>query len=373
MEQIGTPSEVLADVRIKEAQVQRFLEKEGLDALVIGRQDNFAWLTSGGDSRVITTSEMGFGYLVVTPGHKWLDSHWMDGRRLLEEQAPDQGYELVTLYWHEGSPVEKILELTEGMRVGADFALPGARLLGAEITNLHYPLTGLDLERLRWIGSKSSTILSGIAHALEPGISEQELAAEFLRAYAREGMTIDVLIIGFDDRIHRYRHPMPTDSLLQRYALLHPAVRRWGLHANVTRLVHFGEPPDGVRLAMDAVAALGAHVAALLAPGVRFAEILDEQVRLYNELGFPEEWHYHFQGGITGYTLADPARCLDRQARVVERQAYDYFLTITGAKFEELMLLTEAGVEFASLGEGWPQKLVQTAHGPVVVPGVLVR
>ena len=91
---------------------------------------------------------------------------------------------------------------------------------------------------------------------------------------------------------------------------------------------------------MDGVATLGARVAAMLAPGVRFADILAEEKRTYVELGYPEEWHYHFQGGITGYALADPTCCRDPEARAVARQAYDYFLTITGAKFEELMLLT---------------------------------
>jgi Xaa-Pro aminopeptidase len=373
MDQIGTHLEVLADVQIKEARVKDFLDREGLDALVIGRQDNFAWLTAGGDSRVVTTAEMGFGYLVLTSDRKRLISYWMDGCRLIEEQVPDQGYELVTLYWHEGSPVDKILELTSGLKVGSDFPLRRARQLGAELTDLHYPLTDLDLKRIRWIGQKSNRILASAARSLEPGVSEQELAAEILRAYALEGMTIDVLIVGFDDRILRYRHPMPTSNILQRYALLHPAVRRWGLHANVTRLVHFGEPPTETYRAMEAVTVIGANVAALLVPGVTFAEILSEQKRLYTELGYPEEWHYHFQGGITGYTLADPARCLDLRARAVERQAFDYFITITGAKFEELMLLTETGVEFASIGEGWPVKPVQTVRSQIVVPDILVR
>lgn len=373
MEEIGTPAEILADVRIKEDRLWNFLEREGLDGLVIGRQDNFAWITAGSDSRVVTTSEMGFGYLLLTPHRKLLVSHWMDGQRFIEEQVPGQGYELVMLYWHEGSPVEKILQLAEGIRLGADFPLPGAQFLGAELTDLHYPLTDLDLRRMRWVGQKSSTILAQAARSLEPGVSEVEVAAELLGAYTCEGMTIDVLIVGFDDRISRYRHPMPTTNRLQRYALLHPAARRWGLHANVTRLVHFGEPPQEIRRAMQAVASIGASVAAWLAPEVRFADILEAQKRQYAELGYPEEWHYHFQGGITGYTLADPARCLDPNARVVERQAYDYFITITGAKFEELTLLTETGVEFASVGEGWPLKQVDTTAGEMAVPEVWLR
>jgi Xaa-Pro dipeptidase len=372
VEQIGTPQQVLSDVKVRVGRVYAFLEREGLEALVIGRQDNFAWITAGGDSRVVTTSEMGFAYVVVTRDHKWLVSHWMDGQRFMEEQAPDQGYELVTLYWHEGDPIDEVLRLTRGMRVGADFALPGARQYGAEIVDLHYPLTDLDVERYRWIGRTVNGILVQVAQDLEPGVTEQEIAARILYEYALEGLTIDVLIVGFDDRIRRYRHPIPTDHPLKRYALLHPAARRWGLHANVTRLVHFGEPPEETGRAMDGVATVGAHVATMLAPGVRFSDILAEEKRVYSELGCPDELNFHFQGGITGYTLADPTRCLDPEARVVERQAYDYFITMTGAKFEECMLLTEEGVDFVSMEPGWPTRCVETPRGAIVVPSALI-
>ena len=373
MEQVGSPEQVLSDVKIKEERIHAFLEREGLDALVIGRQDNFAWITAGGDSRVITTSEMGFATLVITRDRKWLVSHSMDGQRFIDEQVPSQGYELVTSYWHQASPEQKVLNLTRGMVVGADFALQGARQYGPELVDLHYPLTDLDLERCRWIGRTADKILTKGAHDLQPGVPEQEVAARLLYEYALEGLTIDVLIIGFDERISCYRHPMPTGNVLQRYALLHPAARRWGLHANVTRLVHWGEPPSDIRRAMDGVATIGGHVARMLAPGMPFADILTEQIRLYRKLGYAGEWMYHFQGGITGYTLADPTRCTDQEARVVERQAYDYFITITGAKFEEFMLLTEDGIEFASLGPDWPTRTIETPNGEIAVPDVLIR
>jgi antitoxin VapB len=373
MEQVGSSEQILSDVEKKQERVRAFLERQELDALVIGRQDNFAWITAGGDSRVITTSEMGFAYLVITPDRKWLVSHSMDGQRFIEEQVPDQGYELVTSYWHQASPEQKVLNLTRGMRVGADFALQGARQYDSQMVDLHYPLTDLDLERCRWIGRTAGKILTKVAHDLEPGVTEQEVAAQLLYEYALEGLTIDVLIIGFDERISRYRHPMPTGNVLQRYALLHPAARRWGLHANVTRLVHWGEPPTNIQRAMDGVATIGGHVATMLAPGVAFADILTEQIRLYRKLGFSGEWMYHFQGGITGYTLADPTRCTDPEARVVERQAYDYFITITGAKFEEFTLLTEDGIEFASLELDWPTRTIGTPKGEIAVPDVLIR
>lgn len=373
LERIGTSQQILADTQEKEQRVRAFLSREGLDALVLGCQDNFAWITTGGDSYVVATDSMGSAYVVITQDRKWLVSHAMDGQRLIEEQAPDQGYELVTLYWHQGDPQSRVLELTEGMKVGADFTLPGAVPYDQEIVDLHYPLTDLELERYHWIGAKVNEILTRVARELRPGVTEREVAAQLLREYTLTGMAIDVLIVGFDERIRRYRHPMPGDGVLQRYALLHPAARRWGLHANVTRLVHFGEPPAEIARAINATATVGARVAGLMAPGVRFADILTEQKRLYAQLGYPDEWNYHFQGGITGYVLADPVRCLDPEARLVARQAYDYFITITGAKYEECLLLTDGGSETVSLGEGWPTRLLDSPNGQVEVADVLIR
>jgi antitoxin VapB len=204
-------------------------------------------------------------------------------------------------------------------------------------------------------------------------MSERDIATRLLYEYALSEMTIDVLIVGTDERIARFRHPLPTGNRLKRYALLHPAARRWGLHANVTRLVHIGRPPEEVRRAASAAQIIAATAAVMLRPGVRFADILVEQKRLYASLGYTEEWRNHFQGGITGYALADAARSLQPEARAVSGQAYDYFVTITGAKAEELFLLTEAGVEVASAGAGWPLRQVETAGGVVAYPDILIR
>jgi Xaa-Pro dipeptidase len=375
MEQVGTSQDILQDVKIKEARVRIFLDRESLDALVLGRQDNFAWITAGGDNRVINNTDMGEGFAVITRDHKWLVAHHMDGRRFVEEQAPGQDYELVTLYWHQGTPADRILELTRGKRVAADFALPGARSLGPEIVDLHYPFTDLDLERLRWVGRTSNEIITRVSNELMPGTPESEVAARLAYEYTRRGLLLDALMVGADERISRYRHPLAGEKPIQRYAFLHPAARRWGLHANVTRLVHFGEPPAAIRDAHRAVTAVGAYVAGMLAPGVRFADILAEQKRLYAELGYPDEWNYHFLGGVSGYTLVDPTRCMNPEASVVERQSYGYFITITGAKFEELMILTKDGVEIASFPTGaeWPTRVVSTPNGDFAVPEILIR
>jgi hypothetical protein len=37
------------------------------------------------------------------------------------------------------------------------------------------------------------------------------------------------------------------------------------------------------------------------------------------------------------------------------------------------MLLTENGIEFASMGPGWPARTIGTPNGEIAVPDVLIR
>jgi Xaa-Pro dipeptidase len=179
-----------------------------------------------------------------------------------------------------------------------------------------------------------------------------------------------VLILGSDERVFRYRHPMPTDKPIQRYALLHSVARRWGLHSNVTRCVHFGKPSNEVRRVCEAAATIEGRLFAKLQVAVRFADILEWQKAWYEELGFPEEWQYHFQGGPTGYVIVDAMRCLtDKVVQV--NQPFEWFITITGTKVGELALLTKSGLEIASQGNHWPTYSVETEKGVVEVPGLM--
>ncbi|MGQ9626768.1 MAG: M24 family metallopeptidase [Anaerolineae bacterium] len=370
---VGTKEEILGDVLEKERRVRAFLDKEGLDALALTRRDNFAWFTCGGDNHVVTTSEEGFTTLVITRDKKYAVAYIMDGPRVMDEEISGQGFELVSLRWYEGSLAEKVLELTRGMKVGADTPLAGCRFYTSELVDLHYPLTELELRRCRWIGARCAEILQRVAHWVEPGMTEVEIGARILEEYGRLGMTIDVLIIGTDERVAKYRHPMPTEKRLERYVILHPAARKWGLHANITRSVHFGPPPEGILRAYRAAATIEANIIGRLAPGLLFSEILALEKRLYADLGYPEEWRNHFQGGIIGYILIDPTRCLKEGEAVRRNQAFDWFITITGAKVEELSMVTDEGPEIPSLGTWWPRLAFEVEGREIEVPDILVR
>jgi len=362
---------VIEDAALKRERVRVWLTKKGLDGVVITRRDNFAWLTGGGDNRVIESTEIGVGSAVITPQEQFLVAHSMDADRLIEEQVSGQGYELVLMRWHEGDPRERARDLA-GQRVGADTLIPGTEYIQPDLLDLHYPLTDLEMNRCHWLGQRVSEILETLATQVKPGMTEREVAIQLHIEHIRHGIDLDVLIVGSDERIFRYRHPLPTDKPIERYLLLHPVARRWGLHGNVTRSIHFGQPTLEIKRAYRAAATVEAFVIASLQPGLRFADILAHQKAWYAQLGFPDEWHFHYQGGPTGYIIVDATRCLtDKQVQL--NQAFDWFITVTGAKVEELTLLTSNGPKIVSLGSHWPRLEIQTDQGVFFVPDLMIR
>lgn len=56
-----------------------------------------------------------------------------------------------------------------------------------------------------------------------------------------------VLFVGTDERIFKFRHPVPTEKKLKRYCMVVICAQKWGLILSMTRLVHFGTPSDEIR------------------------------------------------------------------------------------------------------------------------------
>ena len=70
----------------KVARIRGFLQQHKLDGVILGRRDNFAWFSGGGDSTVVRTSELGFGVLVVTMRRVFMVAQTMDGPRIMDEE-----------------------------------------------------------------------------------------------------------------------------------------------------------------------------------------------------------------------------------------------------------------------------------------------
>ncbi len=366
-----------ADCALKLARLRAWMQTQGLGAVLLTRRDQIAWLTAGADSHVVLSWADGFAVLVITAERTWFTAYRADAGRLVEEEGLEAlGFASVVCTWHGADPLAVARSLAGNGRIGCDQAMAGCELITAPLVRLHEPLSDLDVERVRHLGAQSDALLWQVAQTLSPELTERQVAARIHHAWVDAGWHLDVVLVSGAGRIGRFRHAIPTDAPIGRTVLLHPAGNRWGLHANLTRMVSFGPVDAATRRAWTTCAELHATVARRLRPGVSFAEVLADEQEIHRRHATGEatdaEWDQHFQGGTTGYHLADPTRCLDPAARVAERQSFDYFLTITGAKIEELLLVDRGPAELASTGT-WPVTQVEGLHGAAPVPMLLER
>ncbi|NLK98060.1 MAG: M24 family metallopeptidase [Epulopiscium sp.] len=365
--------DILKEVKEKEERIYKFLDQNGYDGMIIGRQDNFSWITGGGNSRVIWSTELGFSYLFITKEKKFCISQVMDGPRIMDEVLSPLGYDYIPLRWYEQNKEEKLEELIKGKKVISDFPLPGAIYNLHAIYHLHYPLMDSEIEKYRILGKEVDEILTSTALEIEPGMTEMEVEGMLMGKFGQKGIIPDVILIGADERPVKYRHPVPTERKIDHYVFISPSIKKWGLHANISRLISFGKPSSEIAHKYEAACTIEAHVLSMCKEGTYFKDILEAEKKLYKELGYEEEWRNHFQGGITGYMVANASLCLDQSAKLQNYQSYEWFITIAGTKSAELALNINNQIELMSLAGYWKTKSYTANNHTYELPIIMER
>ena len=212
---------------------------------------------------------------------------------------------------------------------------------------MRYVLDPDALERYRHVGVDAAAAVAEAAESLEPGMSEHEAAANLASSCRRRGLFSPVLLAAADDRIARYRHPIPHgEETIERRAMLVVSAERGGLYANVTRLIHFAEPEKELKQRFEACEAILRRMREeATRPGRTLADAFEDCQRFYAEAGFSQEWKLHHQGGMTGYASREIIATQATPQEIRAGQAFAWNPSITGAKAEETFVLTEAGPE----------------------------
>ncbi len=143
------------------------------------------------------------------------------------------------------------------------------------------------------------------------------------RGCAAQGIAQEVDIVCADGRLWQDRHGLYSDRRIERYAMLVFCAHKWGLVANLTRMVHVGPVPTEIRERHRALAALDRRLMEATRPGVPLREIFTGTLQPgYAALGEPDAWRDHHQGGSTGYTGRDQRVTPTTEGIVQTRQAY---------------------------------------------------
>jgi antitoxin VapB len=360
----------------KRRRVERWLAEQGLDGVVLCRSDNFAWLGCGADNVVNAAQETGVGALVVQPDGVSLVTNNIETERLLTEELDGLNIAGTEVFpWHEPSQRGEILaRLARGHVFAADDGTEGLGELPAGFAALRYSLTAAEVERYRALGRDAAAVMEAAAVAVEPGMTEADVAALVAMGARQAGIVPVVLLVAADERILNWRHPVAKETPAERCVMMVICGRRRGLVAAVTRLVHFGELSDDLRARQTSVCAVDAAMMAATQPGRQAADVLAEAQAAYAANGFPDEWQLHHQGGAIGYLPREYIATAECRQTVQADQAFAWNPSIRGTKSEDTILVGEGGFEvLTAASPDWPAVEVEAGGRTVARPGILVR
>jgi Xaa-Pro aminopeptidase len=359
----------MTELEAKLQAINGLLDRLDLDALFLRRVSSFAWATCGAASYVNTAASEGAASLLITRDKRYLITDNIEATRLeQEEQLSGQGWELKVSPWHTSADV--LSQLTKGLQVGADGDLPGMADLSMEVARLRSRLTPQEGERFRQLGRLCAEGMEAACRSVRPGQTEYQVAAMLARETQQRGVQPIVNLIASDDRIYRFRHPLPTGKSLERYLMLVLCGRRQGLVCSLTRLVHFGQLPDEVRRKAEAVAWIDAAFINITRPGRSLGEVFEAGIQAYAETGFSAEWQMHHQGGPAGYEPREYLAYPGSEEVISSGQAFAWNPSISGAKSEDTILVGTHENEALTEIRGWPTMRVQVDGSEFLRPAV---
>ncbi len=362
----------LEEVNTKLETVRAFIDEAGLGAMVVSTRANFAWLTGGGLSHVVLSSESGVGSLVVTPDGQHLLTNNIEAPRLEDEEVGELPFEIHYMQWDE-EDIEEMLATVASGPLGADAPEPFARDVSDSFNLLRWQLMEPEIRRYEELAAKASRAIAETGREIERGMTEHEIAATLMQKAFAAGAQPFVALIATDERALKYRHPIPTDRTLDRHAMLVIGVTKWGLGSFATRIVHFGEPPTELRDKHAACCYVDACFNLETVPGADVAEIFRKATEAYEEAGFPDEWRLHHQGGATGYAGREYKANFESEETVLANQPFAWNPSIAGTKCEDTIITTDDGQRFLTDPAGWPTLPVKYEGTTIERPDILVR
>jgi Xaa-Pro aminopeptidase len=367
-----------AEIEIKTERLAAMLEREGLDAVLLNAQQNFAWLTGGGTNGVDMSRENGVASILVTrSGKRFILANNIEIKRMIAEEVSKDLFDPIEYSWQgekaAGSfVVEKARSVLESdAKLAADVPADSVPVIEHKIAPCRYQLTQNEIERYMSLGMDAGLAARSVIEKIKPGQTEIEIAATLQNELAAYNISSVVTLIAADERVSKFRHPVPTANRWRKTLMLVTCAKRDGLVASLTRIVCVGDVPQGLDEKTRAAALVNARLYAATRPGAVGAGLYKTAVDSYAAAGFPDDIDRHHQGGAAGYRTRDWVAHPHSTDVVQPNQAFAWNPSITGTKIEDTIIIGESGFEVITRSPDFPTISVELAGREYLSTGIL--
>jgi Xaa-Pro aminopeptidase len=367
----------LEEIKIKEQRLTNFLKENNLDGVLLANQNNFAWITAGGDNHIVLGSESGSAIIYWSKKEKIVIVANNELPRIMNEELKGLEYKPVSYKWHDastsGAKLKALKKLIKGKRIGADFVLEGTKLISAKFSKLRYSLTKYEIERYSWLNKKCASIVEFTCREVKPGMTEEQMQAIVSAKLLENGIVPTVLLIATNDRIYNYKHAITKTDTLKKYAMINICAKKWGLISAVTRFVHFGPLPEQLEKNQEHITNIYASILAKMNVGTEVSNVFSHLQEAYRKEGFPKGWEQHHQGGAIGYKEREYKAYFGCDYIIRKNQTFAWNPTLPGVKVEDTILVTNDGIKTLTYTGDWPSKKINFNSDMFLIPQILIR
>ena len=351
------------------------LAAEKLGGVLLNTQHNFSWLTGGYSNGIDLSRENGAGFLFITEkGNRYLIANNIEMPRLISEEISLADFQPIEVTWVAEKDPQTVLKaarsVTDG-NIGCDIGFPETGWIEPSIATCRFQLTPEEIQRYRDLGRDAGEAFAKMIPKLAPDQTENEIAGVVRSELGARGIFCVVTLVAADERIQKYRHPLPTDNIWKNILMMVVCARRHGLIASLSRIVCAGDIPADLQRRTEAAASVNAALYAATKPGVTGAELYNVAAATYAKEGFADEINKHHQGGACGYRTRDWVAHPDSGDVVRPDQAFAWNPSITGTKTEETAILTDSGLEIITSTDGFPKISTVVDGREYFSPGIL--
>lgn len=178
-------------------------------------------------------------------------------------------------------------------------------------------------------------------------------------------------MVGADERIEKFRHPIPTENVWKKVLLIVVCAKREGLIASLSRIVCVGKIPSKLKHKTEAAAYVFAKLLSETKTEKSGAQLYQIAAEAYAEKGFTNEINLHHQGGATGYKTRDWVIHPASSEKVFPNPAFAWNPSITGTKVEETCLILDNEIAMLTETPDFPKISVEIEGRKYFSPDIL--
>lgn len=361
-----------SEFQVKLERLRSCMSQNGWDGILLGNNDNFCWLTGGHSAFVDKGTQSAVVKMLITGGRQYVFANSSEQYRIPEEELKGMDFMLVAYPWNE-SEAEACAPYLSGRMIVSDNGAFGTPNRADQLQRLRYRLTEEEKQRYREIGPVCAQIVETCCREIEPGQNEYEIAGKVTGRLMAQGFQAPVCLVAADERLLKYRHPLPVGARVKGRAMIAICAQKYGLTVSMSRIVSFLPLDEITQQKYNALLAIDATYILSTAEGTRTGDIVHKARLAYEKYGYSDDFFLHHQGGALGYQTRDYCANETTDERVENGQAFSWNPTIAGVKCEDTYLIAGQTREVISQTDTWPSTIVTVEGQTVRRPLILIK